>query len=412
MNLFRQETPFPSKVLSVNDLTRHLKSLVESDRLLSSVWVEGEISNLVKASSGHCYFTLKDDGAVIKAALWAGNRRKIKDDFKNGDKVMVYGGLSVYPPRGDYQIVVSDLRQSGIGALYAAYEKLKKKLEAEGLFDPERKLPFPLIPKGIGIVTSPHGAVIQDIYRVVRRRFENMPMFLFPARVQGDGAASEIVKGIERLVNDERVDVIIVARGGGSLEDLWPFNEEIVARAISSSIKPVISAVGHETDTTIADMVADRRAATPSVAGELAVPVKADLQANISRQLSRLNNSARMVLALARERYNRAVACRFLRNPALLVSEKRVKIMNLSRELDSLFRHFIDKSRHRFSVINARLKGLNPLTILQRGFVVAVDENGNVLSNCSGLSLDRTLILQFADGKVEVKVVKLHTGEN
>ena len=183
MNLFKQDTPFPAKVISVQDLTRHLKGLIENDRLLAGLWVQGEISNLVKAASGHCYFTLKDDQAVIKAALWAGNRRKITHDFKNGDFVMVFGALSVYPPRGEYQIVVSDLRPAGIGALYEAYEKLKKKLQAEGLFDAGRKLELPLIPRGVGVVTSPRGAVVQDIFRVIRRRFKNMPIYLVPAKV-------------------------------------------------------------------------------------------------------------------------------------------------------------------------------------------------------------------------------------
>ncbi|MFZ5950276.1 MAG: exodeoxyribonuclease VII large subunit, partial [Candidatus Rifleibacteriota bacterium] len=336
MNLFKPEIPFPAKVLSVNDLTMHLKGILERDTLLNSTWIQGEISNLVKASSGHCYFTLKDDKAVIKAALWAGNRRRIATDFKNGDLVIIYGNISVYPPRGEYQIVVTDLRPAGIGALYEAFEKLKKKLQAEGLFEPERKLPLPFIPKGVGVVSSPTGAVIKDIFRVIRRRFVNMPIYLVPARVQGDGAAAEIVTGIKRLNQDPRVDVIIIARGGGSLEDLWCFNEEVVARAISASTKPIVSAVGHETDTTIADLVADRRAATPSVAGELVVPVKAELLQNAKRQLTRLNTLMKMRLAMARQRFRRSADCRFLINPSLFIAERRIKVMNTGRELDSL----------------------------------------------------------------------------
>lgn len=410
MNLFKPEIPFPAKVLSVHDLTRHLKGLVENDRLLSAVWVEGEISNLVKASSGHCYFTLKDSQAVIKAALWAGNRRRITTDFKNGDFVMVYGGLSVYPPRGEYQIVVSDMRPAGIGALYEAFEKLKKKLEAEGLFDPERKLPLPHIPKGIGIVTSPRGAVIQDIFRVIRRRFPNMPLYLVPVKVQGEGAAQEIASGIERLNRDARVDVIIIARGGGSLEDLWSFNEELVARAVSASIKPVVSAVGHETDTTIADMVADRRAATPSVAGELVVPVKAELQILINRQKKRLQRSAKMLLTIARERFRRAASCRFLLNPSLIVAERRVRVMNLSREVESVFKHFVARARHKFAVFEAKLTGLNPRSLLQRGFIMATDAAGKVVNSAVHLEPGQLLMLQFADGKVAVTVAGVEKG--
>jgi len=411
MNLFKPEIPFPAKVLSINDLTRHLKGLVENDRLLSGLWVEGEISNLVKASSGHCYFTLKDSQAVIKAALWAGNRRRISCDFKNGDLVIVFGALSVYPPRGEYQIVVSDLRPSGTGALYEAFERLKKKLEAEGLFAPERKVSLPFIPKGVGIVTSPRGAVIQDVFRVIRRRFPNMPLYLVPVKVQGDGAAAEIAAGIERLNSEPRVDVIIVARGGGSLEDLWSFNEEIVARAISSSIKPVVSAVGHETDTTISDMVADRRAATPSVAGELVVPVKADLMKLIDRQRLRLQRAAKMLLAIARERFRRAAACRFLLNPSLLVAERRLRVMNCSRELESLFKHFAARARNRFAILFARLHGLNPSLLLRRGYIMAADSEGRVVNSVDQVRVGQRLELQLVDGRVLVTANEIDKGE-
>lgn len=407
MNLFKPEIPFPAKVLSVNDLTKHLKGLIENDRVLAGVWVQGEISNLVKASSGHCYFTLKDDQAVIKAALWAGNRRRIATDFKNGDFVMVFGGLSVYPPRGEYQIVVSDMRPAGIGALYEAFEKLKKKLQSEGLFDAERKLSLPFIPRGIGIVTSPRGAVIQDIFRVIRRRFKNMPLFLVPVKVQGEGSAAEIVAGIERLNADPRVDVIIIARGGGSLEDLWAFNEEPVARAISASIKPIVSAVGHETDTTIADMVADRRAATPSVAGELVVPVKEELLDFISRQKKRLTRSMKTLISLQRQRYRRAATCRFLVKPALMVAERRIRVMNLSRDLESVFKRFADRAKHRFALLKARLASLNPKALLNRGYIMVTDTGGKVVNSLVTLHLQQSLQLHFADGKAGVTVTEI-----
>ncbi|HNX77845.1 MAG TPA: exodeoxyribonuclease VII large subunit [Candidatus Rifleibacterium sp.] len=411
MNLFKPEIPFPAKVLSVNDLTKHLKGLLENDRLLSAVWVQGEISNLVKAASGHCYFTLKDDQAVIKAALWASSRRKIAVDFKNGDFVMVFGGLSVYAPRGEYQITVQDLRPAGIGALYEAFEKLKKKLQAEGLFEPERKMPLPVLPRGIGVVTSPRGAVIQDIFRVIRRRFQNMPIFLVPVKVQGEGAAAEIVAGITRLNNEPRVDVIIVARGGGSLEDLWAFNEEVVARAISASTKPVVSAVGHETDTTIADMVADRRAATPSVAGELVVPVKAELLNLIARQKKRLEHSMRGMLLVQRQRYRRAASCRFLVKPSLLVVERRTRIMNLVRELESLYKRFFDRKVHRLSLLSARLVSLNPMALLNRGYSMVTDLDGRVVNSVNLLQNQQKLCLHFADGQAGVSVNELKTNQ-
>lgn len=407
MNLFKPEVPFPARVLSVNDLTKHLKNLIENDRLLSGVWIQGEISNLVKAASGHCYFTLKDDQAVIKAALWAGNRRKIATDFKNGDFVMVYGALSVYPPRGEYQITVQDLRPAGVGALYEAYEKLKKKLQAEGLFEPDRKLPLPFLPRGVGIVTSPRGAVVQDIFRVIRRRFPNMPLFLVPAKVQGDGAAAEIVAGIERLNHDQRVDVIIIARGGGSLEDLWAFNEEPVARAISASTKPIVSAVGHETDTTIADLVADRRAATPSVAGELVVPVKSELVDFIARQQKRLERSIRGMLQLQRQRFKRAASCRFLVKPLLLIAERRNSVMNLARELENLARRMVDKKMHKTGLLRARLDSLNPMTLLNRGYSMVTDQQGRVVNSVNLLAPGHKLRIHFADGRAGVSVENL-----
>ncbi len=407
MNLLKPAVPFPIKVLSVEDLTKHIKDVVENDKLLSAVWVQGEISNLVKAASGHCYFTLKDDKAVLKACLWAGNRRYITTNFKNGDLVMVYGSISLYAPRGEYQIVVTDLRPAGIGALYEAYEKLKNKLQAEGLFDAERKMPLPFLPKGVGVVTSSTGAVIKDIYRVIRRRFRNMPIYLVPVKVQGEGAAKEIVTGIERLNADSRVDVIIVARGGGSLEDLWAFNEEPVARAISDSKKPVISAVGHETDTTIADLVADKRAATPSVAGELVVPVKDDLIELIRHKTQRLSRTIKSILTIQKQRFEKCAQCRFLVKPSLLVAERRNNVMNLTRELDINFKSFIDNAKHRFDLLNARFIALDPKVLLKRGYIMAMDEKGKVVTSVKKLKKGLPLRLGFADGYAGVTVEEI-----
>lgn len=404
MNLLKPAVPFPVKVLSVEDLTKHIKDVVENDNLLSAVWVQGEISNLVKAASGHCYFTLKDDKAVLKACLWAGNRRYISTNFKNGDLVMVYGGISLYAPRGEYQIVVTDLRPAGIGALYEAYEKLKNKLQAEGLFDEERKMPLPFLPKGVGVVTSSTGAVIKDIFRVIRRRFRNMPIYLVPVKVQGDGAAKEIVTGIERLNADSRVDVIIVARGGGSLEDLWAFNEEPVARAISDSKKPIISAVGHETDTTIADLVADKRAATPSVAGELVVPVKDDLLELIRQKSQRLSRTIKSIFTIQKQRFEKCAQCRFLVKPSLMVAERRNNVMNLSRELDINFKSFIDDTKHKFELLNARFMALDPKVLLKRGYIMAMDDKGKVVTSVKKLKKGAGLKLGFSDGYAGVTV--------
>ena len=410
MSIFQPDIPFPAKVLSINEVTLHLKDLVEKDRVLSGVWILGEVSNLVKAASGHCYFTLKDDKAVIKAALWASARRRIGIDFKNGDFIMVYGSISVYPPRGDYQIVVNDIRPAGVGALYEAYEKLKNKLQQEGLFDASRKISLPLIPKGIGIVTSPRGAVVQDIYRVVRRRFKNMPLYLVPVKVQGDGASKEIVAGIERLNADSRVDVIIVARGGGSIEDLWAFNEEIVARAISESVKPIISAVGHETDTTIADLVADKRAATPSVAGELAVPVKDELIEQLKILYNRLTRSLKASLDYQQQYFQRLSECRFLRKPELMVAEKRNTLFNLSKDIETSFNLILQKTGRKLESLNSRLISLNPNKLLKRGYIMVTDIDGKIVNSVENLKEKQNLNLHFADGNVEVIVGSIATG--
>lgn len=410
MSIFQPDIPFPAKVLSINEVTLHLKDLVEKDSVLSGVWILGEVSNLVKAASGHCYFTLKDDKAVIKAALWVSARRRIGIDFKNGDFIMVYGSISVYPPRGDYQIVVNDIRPAGVGALYEAYEKLKNKLQQEGLFDASRKISLPLIPKGIGIVTSPRGAVVQDIYRVVRRRFKNMPLYLVPVKVQGDGASKEIVAGIERLNADSRVDVIIVARGGGSIEDLWAFNEEIVARAISESVKPIISAVGHETDTTIADLVADKRAATPSVAGELAVPVKDELIEQLEILYNRLSRSLKASLDYQRQYFQRLSECRFLRKPELMVAEKRNTLLNLSKDIETSFNLVLQKMGRKLESLNSRLINLNPNKLLKRGYIMVTDIDGKIVNSVENLKEKQNLNLHFADGNVEVIVGSIATG--
>ena len=257
------------KIYSVSELSQQIRNLLEKE--FPDVWVVGEVSNFRAASSGHLYFTLKDESAQIRAVCFRNQARYLKFRPQDGISVIARGHLSVYETRGEYQLYIEYLEPAGLGALQLAFEQLKQKLAAEGLFDPGRKKPLPLLPRTVGVVTSPTGAVIRDILRVLRRRFRNMNVMLGPVKVQGEGAAEEIVEGIKTLNRQTGVDVIIVARGGGSLEDLWAFNEEIVARAIAASKIPIISAVGHETDFTIADFVADLRAPTPSAAAALVV---------------------------------------------------------------------------------------------------------------------------------------------
>ncbi|MBF0405949.1 MAG: exodeoxyribonuclease VII large subunit [Candidatus Riflebacteria bacterium] len=400
---FLEEVAEP-KPLSVGDLTLQIKRLLEGSSSLNSVWVQGEISNLVQAASGHAYFTLKDSKAVIKAALWAGNRKKVKTAFANGSQVLVCGSVSVYEPRGEYQLIITDLKPAGLGALYEAFEKLKARLMAEGLFDESRKVPIPFLPKGIGVVTSSTGAVIKDIYRVAKRRFSNIPIFLAPVKVQGETASKEIAAGIRLLDSDSRVDVIIVARGGGSLEDLWAFNEEVTARAISACVKPIISAVGHETDFTIADFVADKRAPTPSAAAEIAVPVKEELLRAIAQMKGRLQRSLKNRLLIARERLKKAQSCRFLIKPALFFTERKLRLANISRDLENTFSQKLKSERHRLELYSMNLISLNPRAVLNRGYIMAVDENNRVISSVNQLKTGDNIRIDLSDGNADATI--------
>ncbi|MFZ2957109.1 MAG: exodeoxyribonuclease VII large subunit [Candidatus Ozemobacteraceae bacterium] len=397
----------PQKPLSISQITGHIKRILECDAILSDVWVEGEISNLIRAASGHAYFTLKDQGATLKAVLWAGSAKRVKTAFANGSKVVAHGNLSLYEPRGEYQLVVNDLRLAGLGALFEAFEKLKLKLAGEGLFDSDRKISLPFLPHGIGIVTSPTGAVIKDMYRVIRRRFPNMPIYLVPVKVQGDGAAAEIAAGIRRLDADPRIDVIIIARGGGSLEDLWAFNEEVTARAIAAAVKPIVSGVGHETDTTIADFVADVRAATPSVAGELVVPVKENLVRDIFELRARLGRGLRNRLAIERQRLRRARSNRFLERPALYISDRRLFLANKISNLETAAREQFKRFRHQCDLLRARLTALNPRAVLQRGYLMAENQDGIVVSSISQISKGAEITLHLSDGRARTSVIDI-----
>src|SRR5579863_5086030 len=274
------------KIFRVSELSREIRNRLERD--FPDLWVTGEISNLRSAPSGHYYFTLKDQNAQLRAVCFRGQARYLKFKPEDGLSVIARGQLTIYEARGEYQLVVEFLEPAGLGALQLAFEQLKANLAGEGLFEAARKKPLPVLPRTIGVVTSPTGAVIRDILRVLKRRFRNMNVLLYPVKVQGEGAAKEISEGIEYFNRHTLVDVMIVARGGGSLEDLWAFNEEVVARAIASSKIPVISAVGHETDFTIADFVADLRAPTPSAAAELVIQAKSELLQQLDSLFSRL----------------------------------------------------------------------------------------------------------------------------
>jgi exodeoxyribonuclease VII large subunit len=340
-------------VWRVCELTLRLRDVLEQE--FPDVWVEGEISNFRAAQSGHLYFTLKDEKAQIRCVCFRDQVRGLRFRPEDGLKVTVRGGISVYEARGEYQIYVSHIEPVGLGALQLAFEQLTKKLQAEGLFDTERKKPLPVMPRRVGIVSSPQGAAIQDILRVLRRRFPNLPVTLFPVKVQGEGAAEEIVRAIRHFNRAQMVDVMIVARGGGSLEDLWAFNEEIVARTIAASEIPIITGIGHETDTTIADFAADLRAPTPSAAAEIVVRTRAEFEKHISDCTRELVQNVRYFFSQRKHALRDLAEHRAFRRPGEIVRIQRQRVDDLNGALAGGLRRRIDGVRRRANISSTRM---------------------------------------------------------
>lgn len=353
-------------ILSVSELTAHLKNILESS--FSDIWVEGELSNLSIPQSGHAYFSLKDEQSQIRAVLFRSSQRFLKFTLQHGMQVTCRGRVSVYEPRGEYQLIVEYIEPKGVGALQLAFEQLKKRLAQEGLFDAEKKKPLPILPHCIGIVTSPTGAAIRDMLRVIKRRHPKMEILLYPVPVQGPDAAPAIVEAIRYFNREKTTDVIIIGRGGGSLEDLWAFNEEAVARAIHASRIPIISAVGHETDYTISDFVADLRAPTPSAAAEMVVLTEEHFCETIASYQLQLRKSIRRTLDFL----NRSVRenTRLLGDPLRRVQAASQRVDELSRRLGVGLKHHLRRDGARLASITSALGHLNPLGILSRGYTV------------------------------------------
>jgi exodeoxyribonuclease VII large subunit len=409
------------KVYQVSELTRAIKALIESG--IGDVWIEGEVSNLRQPSSGHYYFTIKDESAQIAAVLFRGNQRGLTFIPRDGLLVRVQGEVTVYERGGNYQILVRQMRESGAGALQARFDALKAKLQAEGLFDSERKKPLPMLPSSVGIVTSPTGAAIRDILHVLGRRFPNLHLMLVPVRVQGPGAAEEVAAAIDLLNERAEVDVMIVGRGGGSLEDLWCFNEEVVARAIARSSIPVISAVGHETDFTISDFVADVRAPTPSAAAEIVVERKDALLAGVERLAARLARSVREGMLRARHRLLRSAGSYVFREPGNLARTHRLKLekahMRMAhrcgamvreqrQRLDEAGAHMSHGMRFRrehvgqeLRRIKSQLDALNPLAVLSRGYAVVSGADGKIVRTAALLRAGDRVRTRVADGSFD-----------
>jgi exodeoxyribonuclease VII large subunit len=396
---------FSPPVWTVTDLTRYLKDIFESDTLLQDIWVQGEISNLSRPQSGHLYFTIKDGASALRCVMWRTSAARLRIPLRDGQSVEVHGGLSIYEASGQYQLYADLLRPAGEGALYQEFLRLKAALEAEGLFDSERKRPIPRWPRRIGLVTSPTGAALQDMLNTLRRRYPLTEVVLAPTAVQGDEAPGGVISALQALNRCPNVDVIIVARGGGSIEDLWAFNDERVARAICSSAVPVITGVGHETDFTIADFVSDLRAPTPTAAAELASPDRQDLLAATAALTSRLER--RMQTIVTERRWELAhLQNRFQsRSPVSQVRTQRQRVDELSRRLTILAAHNLQMHRARLTGIENRLTSLSPLSVLKRGYSILTLPDGRLLTHAAQAASGDVISAHLQDGSLKAQVI-------
>ena len=390
--------------VTVSDLNLYIKEKIAGDEALNAVVVKGEISNFKNHYTGHLYFTLKDEKSLIKCIMFKSYAERLNFVPKDGMKVMVFGSVSVFERDGIYQIYVKAMKQDGVGDLYEAYEKLKADLEKEGLFDESHKKKIPLKPEVIGVLTSQTGSVIRDIINVSTRRNPNTYIRLFPVPVQGPGAAEEIARGIKLMNEKNLADVLIIGRGGGSLEDLWPFNEEIVARAIYNSKIPIISAVGHETDFCIADFVADLRAPTPSAAAELANPDIFELKdkINVFKQRSRL--ALKKKIEVMNLRYEKVMASHVFKDPFKKINEYSVELDKFVRSLEISIKNKHSEQKSKFAEKVAKLDTLSPLKTLSRGYSIT-EKQGKIVASKKDLKKDDEVEIKFFDGTKQAKII-------
>jgi len=406
----------PKKILTVSELSEQIKSCLE--KTIGAVWVSGQVSNLRQPVSGHLYFSIKDESSQIRCVLFDSTRRLLKFRIEDGMEIIIFGRVSVYKKSGDYQIIVDSAEPKGIGALQIAFEQLKKRLEAEGLFDESRKKPIPFLPRTIGIVTSISGAALQDILNIIERRFPTVHIIIYPVKVQGEGAKEEISHAIddfsqlsypaerERSPDYFGIDVLIVGRGGGSIEDLWAFNEEIVARAISRSKIPVISAVGHEIDYTIADLVADKRALTPSEAAEIVLPVKSELLEKLEHLHQTLIDSLHYQIETSKAKLDALNKSYGWQTPRNKVREYYQRLDELSDKLTNYLKQKIETLSLIISNKSAQLNNLSPLNILSRGYsITRLKRNNQILKSIKQINIGEDIVTQLTDGQIK-SVVK------
>ncbi len=387
---------------SVTEINRRIRNLIESDSTLKDVWVEGEISNWRPASSGHVYFTLKDTAASIRCVIWRSQAERLSYSPQHeGEAVQAHGKISVYEAGGNYQFYVDDLAPAGLGALHAQFERIKQRLAAEGLFDPDLKRPLPRFPRTIGIVTSPQAAALRDILNVLRRRYPVARVIIAPTAVQGEAAPPQLVAALQAITR-QPVDVIILARGGGSLEDLWAFNHESVARAIAASPMPVVCGVGHETDFTIADFVADVRAPTPSAAAEMVSPDGVELRRALLGCRLALTEETRQVVANARAQVKQRQWALARLSPLAHINNSRQQVDGLLRRAERSLQHRLALHRHQVENLAGRLAALNPQATLNRGYAI-VQKGPQVVSRVGQVAPGDLLVIKLQDGEFEAK---------
>ncbi len=397
------EAPFRGQVFTVTAITLALKQMMEG--VFRDVFVEGEVSNLREAASGHIYFDLKDREALLAAVMFKWDARKYGFELQEGVQVRVWGSLSCYAKQGKYQIVVKTAEALAKGNLFLEFEKLKKKLEAEGLFAPEHKKEIPPYPQRIGVVTSPTGAAVRDILSVLKRRSPHLEIVIAPVLVQGDEAAGQIAQAIADLNRFQpAMDVLLVGRGGGSMEDLWAFNEEVVARAIYKSKIPVISCVGHEVDFTIADFVADLRAPTPSAAAELVVQNSQNTRQDLRQLQKRRLQSVSVFYERARNRFDRALNSRVFKNPETIFQAKEQELDDLSLRLENAWKEKLSNFTHRFELARNQLQALGPQAVLKRGYSITRKADGSVISRVGQTAPGETVFIQVQDGMIRSEV--------
>ena len=391
-------------VLSVSQINEYIRAQMDRDPLLCEVAVRGEISNYKLYPSGHHYFTIKDEGSALKCVMFKGNAYRLRFRPENGMKIIAMGKISVYPRDGAYQLYCSALVMDGVGDLHAAFEQLKEKLAAKGLFDPAHKKPIPQYPAVIGIVTSSAGAALHDMLRILRKHYPLTEVRLFPARVQGAEAPGEIAAAIRYANRHKLADLLIVGRGGGSIEDLWAFNDEMVAYAIYDSEIPIISAVGHEPDVTISDYVADLRAATPSNGAELAVPDKQALMQNMDNTSANLAALLQRQLKNAMQRLDMLSKSPVLTSPEAYFERKNKDLQMLSGKLSSSFMHSLDSKNRSFTALTAKLDAMSPLKVLSRGYAMAQTDSGAVLKSVEQVTAGDNVTLRLSDGRIHASV--------